>query len=208
MRKTRIVCDICNKRFNTKIERNEHIEEHFKKFECDECSETFVGDRAFQYHQRRCKNKDPLASSTFECKECNRKFIQQRYLKKHIYELHNKKTQFQCEICDKIFNRRSNYDEHQLIHKNIYLCKCEICSKSFRTPSALKLHERMHTGEKPYKCDICNVKSYAYQVDLKRHKRYAHAIVDKKFPCSMCSKTYYENKLLRAHCRKTHKIDI
>lgn len=66
-------------------------------------------------------------------------------------------------------------------------------------------------GEKPYKCDHllsdstpCE-KSYAYNTDLKRHKRSVHGIVDKVFPCSMCeNKVFYEPKFLRNHMLKAH----
>lgn len=70
-------------------------------------------------------------------------------------------------------------------------------------------------GEKPYKCDInlpdstpCE-KSYAYNTDLKRHKRSVHGIIDKVFLCEVvgCGKVFYENKLLNNHTKKCHKVD-
>lgn len=62
----------------------------------------------------------------------------------------------------------------------------------------------MHTGEKPYKCDLGCDKSYAYNTDLKRHKRSVHGIIDKEFPCQHCSQIFYENKYLKNHITKKH----
>lgn len=59
---------------------------------------------------------------------------------------------------------------------------------------------QVHTGEKPYKCesDECD-RAYAYKVDLKRHQRSVHGIIDKTFPCPICGKIFYENKYLTKH---------
>lgn len=69
-----------------------------------------------------------------------------KYLKKHVREVHEKATIFECAVCNKVFNRKANLIEHQLIHDGKYLAKCDVCGKSYRTLSALKLHKRTHTG--------------------------------------------------------------
>lgn len=233
-------CDICDSRFDTKEDRNVHIEDHFKRYECPNCTRSFVGDRAFEYHTRSGKCKTVVAQTLFRCnlcnekvfkseaalkvhendihgcaieanritcKQCQRTFAQLRYLRKHEYEVHRKLTQFNCGICNKVFNRRSNLTEHMLIHEHKYLAPCSVCKKSFRTKSALRLHERTHTGEKPYKCDICLEKAYAYNTDLKRHKRQAHGILGTPHPCLECHQVFYEPKLLRKHCKKCHSTE-
>lgn len=233
-------CDICDCCFDTKEERNAHIEDHFKRYECPNCSRSFVGDRAFEYHTRSGKCKSAVTPTLFRCKLCNEKvfesksalkahenrvhgcaietnritceqcqqtFAQLRYLRKHIYEVHRKMTQFNCKVCLKVFNRKSNLTEHMLIHEHKYLAPCSICKKSFRTQSALRLHVRMHTGERPYKCEICMEKAYAYNTDLKRHKRQVHGILGNPHPCQQCHQVFYEPKLLRKHCKKYHAAE-
>lgn len=233
-----LTCDICEKTFTDKTERNKHIEEHFNAIDCPNCGKTFIGDRAFEYHiATKCKvdssrfqclicndklfdsiealnkhlegkHKCFFNDNRWQCSQCQKWFAKFKYLRKHILELHDKATQFSCDVCGKEFNRKSNLIEHNLIHDGKYLADCEVCGKSYRTKSALRLHIRSHTGEKPYVCDICNEKSYAYNTDLKRHKRSAHGIVGTPHPCTMCEKVYYEPKLLKTHMKKFHKSSV
>ena len=51
--------------------------------------------------------------------------------------------------------------------------ECDVCEKSFTTSSSLKRHMRIHTNEKPYECDVCE-KSFTTSSNLKRHKRTQH----------------------------------
>lgn len=234
-------CDICHKKFETREDRNAHIDDHFKTYKCTTCGETLVGDRQFEHHRlsNKCVTKTKIESITYECflchkgnfftirslkihfnrlhnsrkqkdnaanvcQYCNKRFANIYILKSHINQIHLECQRFVCEDCGKVFNRQSNLQWHQLIHQNQLPCECKICGKSFRTLSGLNLHKRTHTGEKPYKCDICNNKSYAYNTDLKRHKRSAHGIIDKVFNCEKCQKVFYEPKFLRKHMQKIH----
>lgn len=233
-----LACDICDREFNSIVERNVHIESHFKSIDCPNCSRTFIGDRAYEFHISTGKCKAVVDLDRFRCNLCNEKvfdtvealnnhlhtehkcviteerigcelcdrtFAKLKYLRKHIRELHENATPFVCLTCSKRFKRKANLVEHELIHKGEYLAKCNICDKSYRTSSALKLHQRTHTGEKPYVCDICYQKSYAYNTDLKRHKRSVHGILGTPYPCTLCPKVYYEPKLLKNHTAKAHK---
>ena len=51
--------------------------------------------------------------------------------------------------------------------------ECDVCEKVFRYPSKLAEHMRTHTKEKPYECDVCD-KAFRESGQLKRHKRTQH----------------------------------
>ena len=51
--------------------------------------------------------------------------------------------------------------------------ECDVCEKSFRTSGVLKVHMRIHTNEKPYECHVCE-KRYRRSDHLKIHMRRYH----------------------------------
>ena len=84
-----------------------------------------------------------------------------------------RKRPYECDVCEKVFDRPSNLATHMRIHTNEKPYECNVCEKRFRESSALKSHKRIHTNEKPFECHVCE-KRYRNANSLKYHMRTQH----------------------------------
>ena len=84
-----------------------------------------------------------------------------------------KRTQHECDVCEKLFVSPSHLAVHMRTHTNEKPYECDVCERCFRQSQHLKVHMRIHTNERPYECDVCE-KRYRQLSGLKYHKRTQH----------------------------------
>ena len=78
--------------------------------------------------------------------------------------------EYKCDFCAKIFDLKTNLNEHVLLlHNEEKNFVCSECQKAFVTAHNLKKHfERMHEDNK-VRCDSCS-KTFACQEYLKNYR--------------------------------------
>jgi uncharacterized Zn-finger protein len=107
-----------------------------------------------------------------ECDVCEKRFRDSYNLKKHVH-IHTNEKPYECDVCEKRFTQSGNLKRHMRIHANENPYQCDVCEKRFRESGHLQYHMRIHTHEKPYECDECE-KRFSQSSNLQRHVRNVH----------------------------------
>lgn len=137
------------------------------------------------------------------CGICTLPFKNKSLLKLHQKTLHQR--QFECYVCHKSFNRKSNLITHfRQTHTNIKPFRCKYCSLSFIRTTELLKHAIFHTGDTRNQCRQCKL-VLSSQERLEKHKK-THA-VSANFQCHMCGANGFESKKnLSSHMRLHAKV--
>ncbi|KAK7080236.1 hypothetical protein SK128_010014 [Halocaridina rubra] len=112
----------------------------------------------------------------FECNFCDKKYNRKVHLDRH-YEVDHVGIRYSCNICTKSYTRKHRLITHLLVHHNIRkLHECKVCKQSFAAKDELISHSLLHTGHKTYTADKPN-----------------------SHPCKICNKSFTRKKDLEKH---------
>ena len=204
-------CKKCDKHYNRRDVLNRHIKtaHELETIECKECEETFKRSDFLERHIRavhdceeyKCEHcnkkfnrKDILErhqeKGDNECNECDMTFCSMRKLQHHFTEEHGL---YECEICEKIFKKKSNLVEH-----NVFVAgeKCSICDKQFCGKKKLFAHITTAHAEH-FECSKCGQK-FSNRWLLHRHGK-------SKYTCLECDSIFCNVNSLKSHKCVTHK---
>ena len=162
------------------MQSGKEVKNHLKSvhnmgyFICKYCGKDIENKNTLQEHELRKHGN--TEHGTISCEFCGMTFVHNFRLRKHVFDAHENKRPFICDICSKTYKHKGKLADHLLTHsgeKN-FLCTREECGKAFTTKTTLIQHERVHTGVKPYSCDECG-QSFAQRNSLNVHNTAHHA---------------------------------
>ena len=180
--KIRYKCKLCCKEFNYKSNLTRHVSVHHdgkKAYKCEKCNKQFG-----YYHTLKNHFETTHGDLKLKCTVCNFVFTSSKSLSLHIGQYHdsigleNKKTVFECDICEKRFVLSNRLRRHfQTVHPHTKLrkFKCEHCEKQFRTEEHVRKHVRrfhLKLEDSKVKCPLCNSKRLYFPHYLKIHMKF------------------------------------
>lgn len=114
---------------------------------------------------------------------------------------------FECDYCNKIFNRKHSLVRHIYLHLGRKPHMCPVCPKTFRILKNMKVHiDRDHCVHKvddsaeAFSCDVCD-KPFLTKENLTLHLR-SHVKGENMFKCIYCDKKFSYQLLLVQHEKK------
>ena len=130
-------CYVCHLSFDSKRQRNDHLNEHKVK-KCTNCG-FFFPSRHFARHFKSCST-----TPAPKCTQCDYTTYRPWDMKRHVQGVHGKEFSCSDSDCGKKFSSKERLDAHEALHRGQH--KCIHCPEVFKTVGAKYKHQmRKHT---------------------------------------------------------------
>ncbi|KAL7630905.1 UNVERIFIED_CONTAM: hypothetical protein RMT77_018809 [Armadillidium vulgare] len=206
-----IFCRLCNLRFNSNVEKINHMNLHKRKFECGHCSYECRLKSTLKRHEKihgnviskcsepgfECNEKRDLKSQAlksgnekFKCSQCRYESKFKGHMKRHM-QRHFKVLQC-CECSYKCYNKK-NFRKHMLKHWNIKSFKC---NDELNVKGRLRKDMVGQGNRNLFECSKCDYKTNV-KASLKRDNL-THTNT-KLFQCPDCGYECNDKRSLIVH---------
>ena len=142
-------CLMCELRWATCKERNDHFKCKHRKLQCKKCKKFFCTPSAYTLHQYVHND------GQYECTVCKACFPFRSQLDHHMVS-HSESHEFKCQepFCDWDFTHKSDLVKHEHMHSGV-VYQCSHCTYSNTDERNYNQHLRKHTKETPFMCKMC-----------------------------------------------------
>lgn len=119
------------------------------------------------------------------------------------FSIKNKKSKFECNQCDKVYEKKSSFICHIRNKHQNFICEC--CNQIFDSFYRLKKHCKIeHFGEDElFECKICH-KKFTMKQNLSNHEKNVHT--EKKIKCKFkgCKTMFNFLCYMNRHYKQVH----
>ncbi|XP_055302205.1 zinc finger protein 699-like [Sitodiplosis mosellana] len=132
-----LICHVCGWEFKERSNLKQHLESHGNnKTTCEICNKV-LSHRYLQEHMKIHGNKE------FQCSNCGMQFVSQERLKRHMVR-HSGEPKYKCDLCPKAYTRSDKLLYHRRTHDQQMTHECRTCGKGFFSIKSLRKHENKH----------------------------------------------------------------
>ena len=136
------------------------------------------------------------------CEVCG-KLVNVDKMKQHINDCHLREEKFNCNDCDRIFDRKDRLRNHRLIKHIKRELKCIFCHKIYYSRKVLTAHVKGVHEKVRHQCPMCE-RSYSQRPDLLVHIKGVHE--GKRSLCAICGKEFIRASEKNRHERQVHNF--
>ncbi|KAK9779239.1 putative C2H2-type domain-containing protein [Seiridium cardinale] len=185
-------CKVCNKKYPTLGEFQEHRKTSSNHFWCSACDDDYQTAADFKVH---CEG----LSDHFYCLQCSVALVSKSAKIDHFVK---SSEHHYCQKCDADFATQAHLDQHlnsaqdgqgKLIHHY-----CKLCSMEFDNVVALHSHKEMSSGHNW--CSSCKL-DFLFASSLQLHFK---ATAKEHHFCVFCSKKFQSSDELELHTQRFH----
>nr|XP_022902564.1 zinc finger protein 480-like [Onthophagus taurus]XP_022902565.1 zinc finger protein 480-like [Onthophagus taurus]XP_022902566.1 zinc finger protein 480-like [Onthophagus taurus] len=134
-----------------------------------------------------------------KCNMCEKVFPYRAEFDEHYTSTYNITPVYTCAFCNKTIEKYSTFRSHCYRHITEGRHKCTKCTKAFCLQSLLQVHIISKHGKvKPFSCEECG-KNFMTQAGLKMHLRKHQSEIKEDYPCVVCGKVLHTRGGLTSH---------
>lgn len=191
-------CSICPRTFRASGELGRHKAWHRGDHTCKYCGRRYVWKiellRHVHMHEQEPNKHE---NNPQQCKYCfmilSTELKMHRHLETHARLEWNQKHGLECVVCEKKFNRNSNYLRHM---REMHTAN-EDSEKLLDGATTM-----LYVQGGPFECDLCS-KQCKSKRTLTEHVKYVH-LKNFKHVCKICDRNFYKRIHLEKHNRRKH----
>ena len=169
-----------------------------KRFQCTICSNSYLYEKAFENHMKSHEASIPeQISSDSHCEICNKVFEKGSEFNEHMNMDH--KNYLSCDACPMKFTFRKLYEEHQSeLHSHTSCVPCDII---FDCADSFQSHNLEHHDVNGDPCHICG--KHVKRSSMANHVKMVHHSEEmRKHLCNICGNAYKTKTDLDRHYTK------
>ena len=140
----------------------------------------------------------------YNCDVCEAVFNDSSSIKEHMRE-HKRSRPLHCRRCDQYFVLGGSFRAHKQQHELEDSVQCPVCGKNLKNGKCLAPHMKQHENPETYECGIC-CKSFRLATSLIDHMQSHTSKPIYMYKCDICNEGVKSIKYLEWHKMNIHNI--